>query len=99
MKFDQLVDILSESPRYELNDNGKSLLNKYLSFINELNKWMEKDAVLAVLSNIEATNRAKPEFKLAKKLSILTNDGRQEIDGNMYMINIDDELMQYLIRK
>jgi len=99
MKFEELSELLQESPRFLLNAKGQLLLQKYQDFIRELEQWIEKDAVISILSNIDATNRATKEFKLAKKLSILTNDGRSDIDGSQYMINPEDELMYYLVQR
>jgi len=96
MKWRELVDLKEQPQTYKLNSRGLHILQTYHDFVNQLKSWVKDEAVINLISIISAEEKGTKRFEMAKRLDVMTNGGKIDIDGTHYTFNSDDPIVNFL---
>jgi SPP1 family predicted phage head-tail adaptor len=96
MKWNELVDLKEQPQTYRLNEEGQKLLQSYHKFVDYLKIWVKNESVVNLISIISSEEKGTERFELAKRLDVMTNGGKVDIDGTHYTFNKDDPINQFI---
>lgn len=110
MKFKDLVSKLTESPTYQLNDQGREMVNKFHQLIQQIEESIipvlepfvldpqrfKGEIAIQIVSSINSQEIGTEEFNIMSRLDTLTNGGKSEISGADFGFNQDDPILKYL---
>lgn len=104
MKFSELSEFVDTYVRdledngntAQINERGHNLLAEYNKFIDSLNEWISKDAIMNLISVVSAEEKGTQKFKDANRLSTLTNNGKTPIDLSTTTFHNNDTLNNYI---
>jgi hypothetical protein len=111
-KFEQLSQALNENISFQLNGRGRALLQSFYELVGNLEKSvipvikpyvtdiekLKKEIALQIISTVNSQKIGTAEFEIATRLDTLTSGGKTPIDGNRFVFNKNDKILQYVDR-
>jgi predicted transcriptional regulator len=98
MKFKEFLELKESGVQYNLNENGKNLMDQFNKFIEMLRQFINEENVVALISRLDTDNIGNEKYKIAKKIATLSKNGTAPIDGSLFSISDNDQMMNYLDR-
>ena len=110
LKFDELVSKLQENRKYQLNEQGQEMLNKFHGLIQTIEQnlipvltpyvkdpnALNKQIALQIISSINSQQLGTESFELMTRLDTLTNGGKTPVDSTLFTFNPSDSILKYL---